>query len=275
MTVQFTYNPVMVTGEDSQDTLSIYFVGDQLLLPNDWSDNPAALKPWTLETLSSSPVRELLLGEVNGCACRVVELKTVPDGWMEVGLRDMLLRASEDIFKVINAAAQLRYWLSTQNFCSRCSTKLAFNDQDRALTCPQCGYLSYPKISPCIIAVVKRGRELLLAQSTRYRMDMYSCLAGFIECGESAEEALAREVFEEAHIQVCNIQYQLSQSWPFPHQLMLGYVADYEAGEIQIDPSELRDAQWFDIDDLPNIPPPQTIARGLIDAAIAMVKSEL
>ncbi|WP_020405937.1 NAD(+) diphosphatase [Hahella ganghwensis] len=268
MTITFKYHPAMVAGVDSPQTLSVYFLEDRLLVKPEVLADPAAHFPWTYDTLPVQPKLALLLGELNGSPFRVVQLESVPDGWQDILLRDYLLRAPESSFKVINAAAQLRYWLSTQNFCSRCGHTLEFNDADRAMSCAGCGYLSYPKVSPCIITVIRKERQILLAQSSRYRTDMYSCLAGFIEAGESAEEGLEREVMEEAGIRVHNIQYQLSQAWPFPHQLMLGYVADYLDGELQIDSTELRDAQWFDVDRLPTIAPPQTIAGKLIRAVV-------
>ncbi len=274
MAVHFKYHPAMIAGVDDPQTLSIYFVEGQLLVKPELLADPAQHMPWTYETLSQEPKLALLLGELDGSPCRVVQLEAAPEGWQPVGLRDYLLRAPEQAFKVVNAAAQLRYWLSTQNFCSRCGHALEFNDTDRALACASCGYLSYPKVSPCIITVVRKGRQILLGQPSRIQTEMYSCLAGFIEAGESAEEGLKREVLEEAGVQVHNIQYQFSQAWPFPHQLMLGYLAEYQSGELQFDTEELRDARWFDIDELPVIPPRQTISRKLIDASLEIIRQE-
>ncbi|OZG72531.1 NADH pyrophosphatase [Hahella sp. CCB-MM4] len=274
MAVHFKYHPAMVAGVDNPQTLSIYFVDDQLLVKPELLADPSQHMPWSYETLSPEPKLALLLGELNDSPCRVVQLESAPDGWQAVALRDYLLRAPEPAFKVINAAAQLRYWLSTQNFCSRCGHNLEFNDSDRALACAKCGYLSYPKVSPCIITVVRKGREILLGQPVRIHTEMYSCLAGFIEAGESAEDGLKREVLEESGIHVHNIQYQFSQAWPFPHQLMLGYLAEYKSGDLLFDPAELRDARWFDIDELPTIPPRQTISRKLIDASIQIIRQE-
>ncbi|MAK92964.1 MAG: NAD(+) diphosphatase [Oleibacter sp.] len=274
MSIDFTYHPALVPGEDSPETNTLYFLDSQLLLKQEVIADPLNVTPWTTESIAMEPELQLLLGQVNGSPLRVVQLPQCPPGWQETGLRDYLLMSADDMFKVVNAAAQLRYWLSTQNFCSRCGTPLEFNDSDKALTCPGCEYRSYPKVSPCVISVVRDGRKLLLAQNLRFRNGMYSCLAGFIEAGESAEDALAREIEEEAGIQISNPRYLLSQAWPFPHQLMLGYLCDYAGGDLVIDETELRTAGWFDIDNLPELPPEKTLALTLIKEAVRVISAE-
>jgi len=274
MNIEFTYHPVLVPGEDSPDTATLYFCEDKLLLNEEMLAAPGEIPPWTFTTVSAQEELQLLLGQVNGKTVRVVQLTECPAEMTATGIRDYLMMAPDYFFKVVNAAAQLRFWLSTQNFCSRCGDRLNFGDGDRALTCPGCGYRSYPKISPCVIGVVRRGRQLLLGQNHRFRNEMYSCLAGFIEAGETAEEALAREIGEEAGIEIINPTYLVSQAWPFPHQLMLGFLCDYHSGDLVIDETELRTAGWFDIDDLPNLPPVQTVARKLINEAIKHIQAE-
>ena len=274
MSIDFTYHPALVPGEDSPETNTLYFLDSQLLLKQEVIADSLNVTPWTTESIAMEPELQLLLGQVNGSPLRVVQLPQCPPGWQETGLRDYLLMSADDMFKVVNAAAQLRYWLSTQNFCSRCGTPLEFNDSDKALTCPGCEYRSYPKVSPCVISVVRDGRKLLLAQNLRFRNGMYSCLAGFIEAGESAEDALAREIEEEAGIQITNPRYLLSQAWPFPHQLMLGYLCDYAGGDLVIDETELRTAGWFDIDNLPELPPEKTLALTLIKEAVRVISAE-
>ena len=137
------------------------------------------------------------------------------------------------------------------------------------MKCPACGLLSFPRLSPAIITLVTRGEgvdeEALLAQGVNFRGPMYSCLAGFVEPGETLEQCVQREVFEEVGILVDNIQYVASQPWPFPNSLMLGFTARYVSGDIVCDPKEIADAQWFGRGALPSIPPGISIARRLID----------
>ena len=269
MGIEFTYHPAVVAGTADHRGFWLCFYGEQLLVTAPMLADSLNVPPWASRAPDEKPHKSLLLGTIDGVPCQAVRYQHVPQGWLEVGVRDYLAIAQDDTFKVVNAASQLLYWLATQNFCSRCGTPLQFDQQDRCLLCLQCDYRSYPKISPCVIVAVYRGRQILLAQSHRYRNDMYSCLAGYIECGESAEQAIVREVREEVSISVGNIRYIASQAWPFPHQLMLGYVAEYQAGNLLKEDAELRAADWFDVDNLPQIPPPQTIARQLIEQAIA------
>jgi NAD+ diphosphatase len=138
--------------------------------------------------------------------------------------------------------------------------------KERARECPACSFVTYPPVSPAIIVAVRRGNRLLLGRSPHFPKGRYSVLAGFVEPGESLEEAVAREIFEEVHIAVKDIRYVASQPWPFPHSLMVGFTALWESGEIRIDEKEIEDARWFSPEDLPDLPPPSSISRRLIDA---------
>lgn len=269
MAIEFVYHPSVATGKQDHQGCWLCFRGEQLLLTPAMLSDPQAELPWSKHGPAENPDISLNLGRIDGIPCQAARYDKVPAGWLEVSVRDYLAIARDDAFKIVNAASQLLYWLSTQNFCSRCGTGLEFDNRDRCLLCLQCQYRSYPKISPCVIVAIYRDSRILLAQSHRHRNNMFSCLAGFIECGESAEEAIVREVKEEVGIEVTNIRYIGSQAWPFPHQLMLGYVAEYKAGEIVREDAELRAAEWFPADQLPLIPPPQTIARQLIDQAVS------
>ena len=118
-----------------------------------------------------------------------------------------------------------------------------------------------------------RRRELLLARSPHFREGMFSALAGFVEAGETLEQAAAREVREEVGVAIANLRYFHSQPWPFPDSLMLAFFADHAGGEITPDPAEIEAARWFSVDALPPLPNPESIARRLIDAAIVEIRS--
>ena len=167
---------------------------------------------------------------------------------------------------VVFTAKQLVHWIDETKYCSRCSGKLSFQEKEGAFVRPCNQEFIYPKISPCIITLVTRGDEVLLARNKFFPENWYSTLAGFIEAGETAEDALRREVMEEVNVTVKNIKYFGSQPWPFPSQLMLGYFCEYESGEIKIEEAELEDAKWFKIDDLPNVPPKLSISGQLISS---------
>ena len=132
------------------------------------------------------------------------------------------------------------------------------------MTCPSCRLISYPRLSPSIIVLVTRGDEILLARNANWPQGMYSTLAGFVEAGESIEQTLHREVFEEVGLRVKNLKYFGSQSWPFPNSLMLGFHAEYDGGDIVCQAEEIADAQWFTIDNLPQTPPKTAISGWLI-----------
>ena len=137
------------------------------------------------------------------------------------------------------------------------------------MRCPACTLSAYPRIAPAIIVLVQRGDLALLAHGTRFPAPFYSTLAGFVEPGESLEETLVREVKEEVGVDVGDIRYFGSQSWPFPHSLMLGFFATWQGGEIVCEPTEIVDAKWFRAAELPMIPPRPSISRQLIDAWVA------
>jgi NAD+ diphosphatase len=175
-------------------------------------------------------------------------------------------RATELDWLVAGRAVQLVEWARTHRFCGRCATPTDMQPGERAMKCPACGLLAFPRLAPAMITLVTRGDEALLAQGVQFRGPMYSCLAGFVEPGESLEDAVVREVREEVGVEVGNVRYWGSQPWPFPHSLMVGFTAEWVSGEIVCDPTEIVDAQWFTRDALPNIPPRISIARKLIDA---------
>jgi NAD+ diphosphatase len=138
------------------------------------------------------------------------------------------------------------------------------------MRCPACSLLAFPRLAPAVITLVVRDDgAALLARNAAWPMPMFSCLAGFVEPGETLEQAVAREVHEEVGVRIGRVTYQASQPWPFPHSLMIGFRAEHAGGEIEVDGTEIAEAAWFTTEDLPNIPPRLSIARRLIDDWIA------
>ena len=191
------------------------------------------------------------------------------------GLRQSLGILPDEDFAWTGRAIQLARWLQQDRFCNRCGVQLpapeasALARSEYVKLCRSCGHSVYPAIAPCVIMLITRGRQCLLAYHVRARREVYTTLAGFIEAGETPEQALMREVREEVGIEVTDLHYAGSQSWPFPGQLMLGFYAEYGGGEIKLDQTELLAADWFNVDDLPEIPSVGTIARRLIDGFVA------
>ncbi|MDP1932445.1 MAG: NAD(+) diphosphatase, partial [Gammaproteobacteria bacterium] len=168
--------------------------------------------------------------------------------------RQLLLERGLDDFGLIGQSNQLLNWLQSHRFCGHCGNKTVPHDSERTLVCPACRLHFYPRINPCVIVLVCREDKLLLARHNKASSPYFSCLAGFMEAGETPEETVAREVREEVGIEVENIRYIKSQSWPFPSQLMLGFFADYKSGEIEVDGKEIAEAHWYERDSLPLSP---------------------
>ena len=174
---------------------------------------------------------------------------------------------------------QLLRWQEQTRFCSRCAAAVMPHPSgEPAMVCPSCDLRQYPRIQPCVIIAITRTHpdtlkpQILLAHHHRHskpdQPPMYGLIAGFVEVGESLEQTVRREVTEEVGLTVNNIRYIDSQPWPYPSNLMMGFIADYVSGDIVIEQAELSDAKFFDVDDLPRIPTKGTIARQLIETVI-------
>ena len=168
----------------------------------------------------------------------------------------------------------LTLWRSRTRFCPACGQGLRPHPVENALECPACGQLQFPRIEPCIITLVSRGDEILLLRNIKDREGIYACLAGFVEMGETLEQAVYREVMEETGLHITNLHYFGSQPWPYPCGLMVGFTADYDSGKIHLQRSELSKGAWFDRDHLPHIPEKLSIARQLLDAWLAATDHE-
>lgn len=177
-------------------------------------------------------------------------------------LRSLLFTEAGHRFSIVGKASQLVDWFISHRHCGCCGKATTPHPKDRAVVCEDCNKHYFPRINPCVIMLVVKGRQLLLARSARFKSGFFSCLAGFIEIGETPEQTVVREVKEEVGIDVVNIRYIKSQSWPFPSQLMLGFIADYKQGEIVPEVAEIAEAAWYDVDKLPNVPSPKISVAG-------------
>jgi NAD+ diphosphatase len=215
----------------------------------------------------------MLLGVLDGAACWAIDLDGdgVPDVVIEdlgdamVPLMGLHGRVDDVRWTLAGRAVQLVEWDRTHRFCGRCGKPTEAATGERARRCPACGLLAFPRLAPAVITLVERDGEALLARNGSFPIPMYSCIAGFVEPGETMEEAVHREVHEEVGIELGELRYVASQPWPFPHSLMIGFEATWAAGDIAIDGVEIVDAGWYRPDDLPMIPPALSIARTLID----------
>ncbi|MGD0423492.1 MAG: NAD(+) diphosphatase [Candidatus Bathyarchaeia archaeon] len=239
---------------------------DKLLVQQDSAKTIPILKDFA--ELALPVLRQHYLGRLGGLHCFTVEVPkgaNPPAGMRFEGLRQIYGQMDETAYSVAGRALQIIDWDRTHLFCGRCGSETRTHLTERAKECPQCGLLHYPRLAPAIIVLIQRGPEVLLARARRFETPMYSTLAGFVEPGETLEEAVVREVKEESGITVKEIRYFGSQPWPFPHSLMIGFTANYSSGEITVSDGENVDVRWFTADSLPQLPGKLSIARKLID----------
>ena len=252
---------------------AVWFVfrGDRLLVRGD-TDTATLLDYSDLASLGVDFDHGHYLGRLADLDCYAVQLDDAlepPPGASLEGLRALYGRLPDEYFSIAGRAVQILLWDQTHRFCGRCGEPTVNAPAERAKLCPKCGLLSFPRLSPAVIMLVQRGDELLLARNRAFADGFFSVLAGFVEPGESLEEAVAREVHEEVGLDVQDIRYFGSQPWPFPHSLMIGFTAHYAGGEIRLQEDELVEAGWFSRRGaLPKLPGKLSIARRLIDSFI-------
>jgi NAD+ diphosphatase len=191
-----------------------------------------------------------------------------PDGWQPSPVRELSGKVPDSDMAVAAYAVRILDFDRSTVFCGRCGAKTRPLTTERARICTACSRITYPRISPAIIVLIKKGEEVLLARSPRSPPGFFSVVAGFNEPGENLEQTVHREVSEEVGITVRNLRYFGSEPWPFPDSLMIGFVADYAGGEIRIDNREIEAAGWFTRSALPPYPSKASISRALIEAWI-------
>jgi NAD+ diphosphatase len=250
--------------------------GKLLVTRGDSPRLPASVAP---PVAGMDPATAHCFGDYAGRPCRMIVVETIeqPESPGEEfewrGLRSLFGVLPDAEVGLAGRALQLAEWTRTHKHCGCCGTPMARQAGERAMLCPACGFAAYPRIAPTMMVLVRRGDRILLGRAPHFLPGVYSALAGFVEAGESLEECVHREVYEEVGITVANLRYFRSQSRPFPHSLMLAFVADHASGELRPNPAELSDAQWFATDELPQLPSPISISRALIESAIDDIRA--
>ena len=185
-----------------------------------------------------------------------------------MNLRETFRDMTPDEMRAASRKAELAEWQRTNRRCGCCGAEMAphADPGECARVCTACGYTVYPRIAPAVIVLVTKGDKVLLQRNTHYKGVVWSLVAGFVDAGENLEDAIRREVREEASIEVKDIRYFGSQTWPFPSNIMIGFRAEYAGGELKPDGEEVVESGWFDRERLPEIPRPGSIARTMLDA---------
>ena len=255
------------------DALLLHFRGNELLVDENGAA-PAAIEPDAADGEQSSRLTPdaIVVGKLGA---RLVAVRAVPvdtrasPGTRWAGLRSLFGVMPDALVAIAGRAGQLLEWDRAHRYCGVCATATIREPHERSLRCPACGHSAYPRISPAMMCLITRGKEILLARNVNFPAGRYSALAGFLEAGESVEDAIHREVDEEVGVKVKNLRYFASQSWPFPHSLMIAFTAEYAGGELTPNGHEIAEAAWFAADRLPQLPPRISIARALIDDTLA------
>jgi NAD+ diphosphatase len=264
-----SFTPLMAPPPESQaqDPLSFIFHTGRLLVREADLALPGAA---VVAGLALDPQALQPVGLLDGRYCQagwVEDESSIPEGYIWRGLRSLLPELDETLLGVAARAVQVAEWARTHRFCGACGSGTARLDGERCFKCTNCGHMAYPRISPAMMVLIRKGDSVLLALHTQSPAKRFVPLAGFLEAGESVEEAVHREVFEEVGLRVQNLRYFGSQSWPFPHSLMIAFTADYLDGEIRTAPNEILEARWFGPDDeWPERVPHISVSSVLVDA---------
>jgi len=234
---------------------------------------PLPLKPWTI-VLDVTPI-----GDIQVKAYTVdqpllpSDPHVLPDGQSTTyefcPLRQSYYRLPEALYLMAGKCAELIYWDHNTRFCGVCGGPMHLHT-NISKRCEHCGKEVWPSLAPAVIVLIHRGPdEVLLARGRSFKRDFYGLIAGFVETGETLEEAVIREVHEETGLEISNIRYFDSQPWPYPSGIMVGFNADYASGSLHVQREELKKAAWFHRDHLPTLPEKLSIARRLIDSWLA------
>lgn len=248
----------------STSDLCIVTQGDYLLVSQDGGfPEHGSLGGW--EGALQAP---FYLGTLGGRHCwfwTVAGQETAaPSGWEWREARSLVATLEDGPVQALSCARELHWWEQRTRFCGTCGTPTENLAGESGRRCPKCGSLFFPGASTAVIVAVHREDTILLAHNRSFKNGLFSLIAGFVDPGETLEQAVAREVREETGIEIGGLRYVMSQPWPFPNSLMAGFTADYAGGEIRVDGREIEEAGWFARDSLPETPRPGSVAHKLI-----------
>ncbi|MCB2292237.1 NAD(+) diphosphatase [Clostridium algoriphilum] len=250
---------------ESKNNIYFLFYKNNLLVKD---ENDKAVIPTILDQEALGPINIQYFGSINNINCFYGEIKEsykIPNNMKLSTLKALTHKLSEDMFWIGGRAVQLVNFNKDHMYCGRCGSLTKNVDGEISKKCPNCGLTNYPRICPAIIVAVVKENKILLAHNNQFSKELYSVVSGFVEVGETFEECVRREVYEETGLKVKNIKYFGNQPWPFPNSIMIGYTAEYESGEIHVDGVEIGHADWFCSAELPLIPDSISIARKLIN----------
>jgi len=242
--------------EESNEDYYYVFSGDDLMV-KETGDGLSIPRLKDMLELRGLLKNKQCMGRYKGVNCYSAELDEAisPEGISRIALIDYAKKIEEEDFMLASKSRLLLDWHKRNQFCGKCGAKMEAKDSfyERSRVCSQCKTPTWPRTSPAVLVAVIKDDKILLANNRNYPEGFYSVLAGFVEYGESFEDCVRREVYEEVAIELENIRYFGSKPWPFPNSMMVAYVADYKSGEIRVDESELNHADWYSVDSMPKL----------------------
>ncbi|MFC4701417.1 NAD(+) diphosphatase [Glaciecola siphonariae] len=262
----------------TQQTLYFIFSDNRWVVPQsaNLGEGLAAVKDLALDAFAQYRQEAVKIAQYDAQSHVLIDMQrdTIDDdNYRSLSMREALGTLNEHEFSMLAKAWQYALFLRHHKYCGRCGSAMLQVQWEMAMHCHSCQHRVYPRVSPCIIVAVRKGDKILLAQGVRHQSTgFFSTLAGFVESAESLEHAVHREVKEEVGIEIKNLEYFGSQPWPFPHSIMVGYLAEYASGDLVLEEKEILSADWFDVDKLPLTPPTLSIAGRLIEETVKRIK---
>lgn len=267
--IKFVTDPILPTENKNEDLWFLF--KDKMILIKSNEKNIEIPKFKDVKELIDKLEVKYHIGKLTNIQCFCGEINSAVEisrKFKFITLREATGIINKEYASVAGKAAQIIHFHKVSKYCGICGGKNDFVKKEFAMKCSDCGYVLYPKISPAIIVGITKGDKILLANNKNFPKGLHSVIAGFVEMNETLEECVKREILEEVNIKVKNIKYFDSQPWPYPNSLMIGFIAEYESGEIKVDGNEILHAEWYDKDNLPMLPEKMTIARRIIDSIL-------
>ncbi|MDA3800430.1 MAG: NAD(+) diphosphatase [Kiritimatiellae bacterium] len=267
----FPHAHAVVTPENQYTILFLFDSEYQILMSKD--ENGDYHLPTVADFDDIVLKDEIPFGFLGDFLCKSAVVEALPNNSFEpFNLREALIFFNSH-YQLISRSKMILHWHHRSKFCGACGTTTALSNKEICKVCENCGELYFPVIAPAAITLIRNGDKILLAHNKKFKSGLFSIIAGFTEAGESLEECVHREIFEEVGIRVKNIKYFGSQAWPFHNSHMIGFTAEYDSGEVTPDNIEIFEADWFSIDELPSLPSNISISRKLLDYAITQIEN--
>ena len=262
-------NKFVETSGIRENDYVFHFIDNSLLFKQEGDFFSIPIKK-DLKGLSDDGIFLFALNNIN---CFLVWKCVIPKNSMLVYSEISFLRnhTQNELDWAASVAFQLKNWYEQNRFCGRCGSATRLKSDERAIVCPNCHKVLFPSISPAIIVAIRNKEKILMARNAHFKNGFYSLVAGYVDAGETVEDAVRREVKEEVGLEIKNIHYYKSQPWPFSSSMMIGFIADVDEQhqDICIDNVEIVEADWYTRDNLPSYPPIRSIAGEMIEKFIA------